>query len=518
MKFLQKILATLEKNELYFVVFVTGACVLIIEIAAVRILSPYFGNTIYTFSSIITTILLALSLGYFLGGRLADKSPSKLLFYQLIFASSIGVFLLLILSYLVLPSVAYYFSIISGPLITAVLLFLFPSFILGMLSPFVIKLEKDNYKKEGVGKISGNVFFASTLGSIAGSLLAGFVLIPRFGVDQIILGVGAALLSIGILGMFLAGAQKHKLKILIIAAIFASVAAGLFIKQQKIISENSVFVKDGVYEKIIIYDANLGGKPIRVMLLDRSYSGAMYLDSDDLVQTQSKYYELYKIFKPKISEALVIGGATYSIPKALISESPDIKVDVAEIEPEGYEIAKKYFRVPKSPRLTNYTADGRRFLHDTDKKYDLIFGDAYYSYYNIPAHLTTKEFFELARGRLTSEGVFIGNFIGVLDRNPPTLLFSQIKTFRQVFPNSYFFAVENPKSSEVQNFIFVGVAGEGKIDFESDEVKLSNNDLFQKLESKLIDVSSINLEKYQILTDNFSPVEYLTAEVYQSIN
>jgi len=130
----------MKKNILLITVFITGACVLVIEIVAVRILSPFFGNTIFTFSSVITVILAALSLGYYFGGRLADKRPSEKLFYSIIVVSGLTVFLLHILSLLVLPALSQQFSLMFGPLVASSLLFLLPAFLLGILSPFVIKL------------------------------------------------------------------------------------------------------------------------------------------------------------------------------------------------------------------------------------------------------------------------------------------------------------------------------------------------------------------------------------------
>jgi len=511
---MQELINLIKKNLLYIVIFVTGACVLIIEITAIRILSPYFGNTIYTFSSVITIILLALSIGYYSGGRLADKNPSKLIFYSLIFASSIGVFLLYISSYIILPAIGYYFSLSTGPLVTSFLLFLFPGLMLGMLSPFAIILKKNEDKKEGVGKISGNVFFYSTLGSIFGSLSAGFILIPKFGVDQIILGVAFVLLFVGILGMLTSGLKKHKAKLFVLILIVVTFSINIFITEKQSNAKNVVFVRDGVYEKITILDTYVNGQPARVFHMDKNNSGAMYLDSNELVHDYTKYYELYKIFKPDTRSTLVIGGASYSIPKALFESNNEINVEVLEIEPSNFELAKKYFKVPTDDRFTSYVADGRRYLHDTNKKYDLIFGDAYQSQYSIPAHLTTKEFFELSRAKLNKEGIFIGNFIGKLDREPPTLLFSQIRTFKQVYPNSYFFAVDSPEDDRVQNFIFVGFNSDRVVDFEAKAIKESQNELFLGLSEKLIDINDYDLFKFQILTDNYAPVEYLTKELF----
>src|ERR1700704_288459 len=120
----------ISQYMLLFVVFITGACILILEITATRVLSPYFGNTIYTVSSVITTILLALSFGYYVGGKLADKYPDVSFFYYIIFFSGITVSLLFLFDIFVLPLIAYIFPFIIGPLISSIILFFFPNFLL----------------------------------------------------------------------------------------------------------------------------------------------------------------------------------------------------------------------------------------------------------------------------------------------------------------------------------------------------------------------------------------------------
>ena len=133
-------------------VFITGAAVLIVEITATRILSPYFGNTIYTVSSVIGVVLAALSIGYYVGGIMSDKYPSLKIFFAIIVVSGFTVLLLRLLIYFSLPFLANNFSLISGPLISSLFLFFLPSFLLGTLSPYAIKLQQKSLEKEGVGK------------------------------------------------------------------------------------------------------------------------------------------------------------------------------------------------------------------------------------------------------------------------------------------------------------------------------------------------------------------------------
>lgn len=492
-------LKALANNMLPMAVFATGGSILISEIVATRVLSPFYGNTIFTVSSVISVILAALSLGYYTGGRLADRRPSLRWFFGIILLSGLVSLTLYFIGTLILPALSYAFGTLVGPLISSLLLFFLPAFLLGTLSPYAIKLQSLKFPEQGLGSVAGKIFFWSTLGSIIGSLLAGFALIPYFGVNQIIVTNGVVLFFLGLVPLLILGEKKYLNQSLIALVFLVGISLYLSYSTRK----NTVYSKDGVYEKITIYDGQFAGRPTRFLEQDRSSSGAMFLNSSDpkdLVYNYTKYYSLYKIFNPEIKNALVIGGGAYSIPKALLADLPNATVDVSEIEPSLFDIAKKYFGVEDNPNLRNYTEDGRRLLRDSAKKYDLIFGDAYYSLFSIPPHLTTQEFFNLVKEKLNKNGIFIVNTIGDLPREGSSLVLSEIKTFQSVFPNSYFFAVESPETINLQNIILVGYNGDEEINLD------------RSLRDKKIDLNRFDLASYPILTDNFSPVEYLTGQ------
>ena len=505
----------LKQNLLPISVFITGACVLIIEVVAVRILSPYYGNTIFTVSSVISVILAALSVGYYAGGKFADRHPSLRWFFRIILVSGLVLLAFHFLGIIILPILSMSLSFTIGPLVSSLFLFLPPALLLGALSPYAVKLQSVQFPEQGVGSVAGKIFFWSTLGSIIGSLLAGFILIPHFGIDHIIIATGIVLCILGFIPLAIFGFDKNHLFLSLFAGVFLT-AITLFAVQQ--MRGDVLYSKDGVYEKITIYDGTYAGRPARFFQQDRSGSGAMFLDSDDptdLVYDYTKYYSVYKVFKPDVQNALVMGGGAYSIPKVLLAELPNAAVDVSEIEPSLFNLAKEYFGVKDNSRLQNYIEDGRRLLRDSDKKYDLIFSDVYYSLFSIPAHFTTQEFFTIAKERLADNGVFIANLIGDLSRQQPSLVMSEIKTFQSVFPNSYFFAVESPEKTTLQNIILVGYTGSKKIDLSAAALLQNTNPIIRSLQNKAIDVDKFDLSPYQILTDNFSPVEYLTAKVLQ---
>ncbi len=495
----------IKKFTLPFVVFITGACILIIEVIAVRILSPYFGNTIFTFSSVISIVLMALSIGYFLGGRIADKYPEERIFFRIILLGSLSVFLLYFLNSFFLSSISYSLSIISGPIFLSFLLFFIPSFLLGMLSPFAIKLQKLRMKEEGIGTISGNIFFYSTLGSIFGSLLSGFFLIPHFGIDKIILSISAILFIISFIPLL--KMRIKKIDIIILLILIIGIVFLIFFEDKK--DENVIYQKDGVYERIKIYDGQYRKKPVRFLRQDKSFSAAMFIDSDELVFDYTKYYSIYEDLDIELKNVLAIGGGAYSVPKKILEESLKTNIDVVEIEPSLFDLGKKYFRIPDNQRLNNFVEDGRKFLFKTNKKYDLIFSDVYRSLYSIPIHFTTEEFFQIAKSKLSENGIFLANVIGNLSENANDFTLSEIKTFKKVFPNSYFLAVISPEYLDSQNMIFLGLNNEKKIDFNDEIIKNNQNEIIRNLSKKIINIDNFDFSKYTKLTDNFSPVEYL---------
>ncbi|MFA5127015.1 MAG: fused MFS/spermidine synthase [Patescibacteria group bacterium] len=504
-----------KKAGLLFTVFVTGAAVLVVEVLALRILSPYYGNTIFSASSVMGVILLALSLGYYWGGKLADRHPDFIWFFGIILLGALFIWLLQVFIKLLLPLIGYQMSIMWGPLVNSLIMFFVPSLLLGTLSPYAIKLQQVLHPEVGVGSLSGQAFFWSTCGSIVGSLLTGFVLIPRLGVDKIIIIVGSILVLLSLIPI-LFSTNKFKLKLIFVLAVLLVGAATYFLLNVFQPSTKVVYSHDGVYDRIVILDGQYNNRPTRFFLQDRNLSSGIFLDSQDdihdLAFDYSKYYVLYHLLNPLAKDFLVIGGAGYTLPKVFLSNPKASRVDVVEIEPALLDLAYKYFNLSKDDRLNNYVEDGRRFLAKSDSQYDVIFGDAFLSLYSIPAHLTTKEFFELAKQRLSKNGIFMGNFIGDLSMSKNSFILSELRTFQSVFSNTYVFAVKSPDFPNVQNIIVLGINGEQKIDFTDPDIKNSADPIIRSLSEHLVDLDGLALSQYTLLVDNYAPVEYLTAQ------
>jgi spermidine synthase len=499
-------------NSLYGIVFITGACVLVIEVLATRILTPYFGTTIFTISSVIGVVLAALSAGYYIGGRIADKAPNEKILFNTILISGFSVFGLQIINLYILPIGGYLLSMTVGPPVFSILLFFLPAFLLGTVSPYIVTLQHKRRSDEGVGKISGNVFFWGTIGSLLGTFLAGFYLIPTFGIKNIITGIALILITLGLLGLNSLWAKKGKapkLMIVLMLIIFS-----VWLSREATTPEKVIFSKDGKYDRIQIIDTEYNGSPARILMQDATLESAIYTSNRETAFAFNNYYELYKLVRPSIDRALVIGGGAMTIPRLIIENSPETEVEVVEIEPALFDISHKYFNVPKDERLHEIVEDGRRYLHSSTQEYDLIYLDAYRGW-SVPAHLTTIEFLELAKQRLSKDGVLIANLIGNIHVSEQTYAKTQIATWKQAFPNSLFFAAVDPDSPELQNLAAIGFNTDQAIDSSIDLPKIKEEGVLSTLNEHLIPLKDDEVLSDVIFTDDYAPVEWLLARDLQ---
>lgn len=502
-----------HKIALLLSVTLTGMSVLIIEIAATRMLAPYFGNSIFTISSVLGIVLAALGFGYYAGGRLADRKPSERWFFSLIAVAGFSVLLLQLLNAVLLPRIAYKLSLIDGPLVVSLLMFFLPALFLAMLSPFAIALLHARGAGQGVGHATGLVFFWSTLGSIAGALGTGFVLIPRWGIGDVVVGVGSGLVVLGVAGLVL---TRSLPRIVAVGIAILGLACGLALREIAALETRGVvYAADGLYDRIVIRDMPIGGRPARVLWQDHNVSGGVYLDDGGMAFDYTRYFELYRLFVPELRSALAIGGGAYNVPAAILRDSPHAIVDVAEIDPSLHSLARRYFALPEDARLRNHVVDGRRFLHDSAGGYDLIFSDAYRSFVSAPPQFATREFFALARDRLRPGGVLIANFYGGLAPDTRATIHAVLRTMREVFPQAYAFATIDPAGEALQNFILVGHNGAQRIDLRQAAAVAFSYPMLRDIAARELRPSEALLQAYPVLTDDHAPLEYYAASVIQ---
>lgn len=470
---------------------------MMLELTGSRVLAPYLGTSIFVWTSLIGIVLGSLSLGYFWGGKLADKNPS----YQ-------SLSLILIISALLTGLTTFFKEIIlnflyenitdlrTGAVVAATILFGPISVLLGMVSPYAIKLKMKDLKKSG--STAGNLYAISTIGSIVGTFLTGFFLLAYFGNTKLLL-ILAILLALLALLAYSQKFSKIKIAIVILLAIYFG---GLENIEAAFGKTGNIVDLDTLYNRVWIYedtDKNTGQQILKLGL-NKTSSSAMFLESDELVFEYTKFYNLAKHFKPDLKSALMIGGGAYSYPKEFLKQFPKANIDVAEIDPALTEIAKKYFRLKDSPRLKSYHEDGRTFLNRTENTYDVIFGDAFQAFYAIPHQLTTLEAITRMYDKLSKNGIVILNIISTIEGDTGKFLQAQYKTFKEIFPQVYIFPVQYPENEQVlQNIMLVALKSKQPPTFTNLDPDL--NQYLKHLWKNEIP------QDIPILTDDFAPVD-----------
>lgn len=492
----------IKKYVLELAVFICGAVVMIFELVGSRILSPYFGTSIFIWTSLIGIILGSLSLGYYLGGKIADKKPNFSRLSLIIFLSSVFIGLTILIKDSLLVFLQINFSDIRiSSIIASLILFLPASVLLGMVSPYAVKLKLNSLNTSG--STVGNLYAISTAGSIIGTFLSGFYLIPHFGTNKLLIILSMTLIIVS-LSLSIKKFIKIKIFVFTIMIISWPVLNGL----NHLLEEKGFIDIDTAYNRIWIYDYNNQdtNKSEKMMEIGGALNSSMFLDSDELANEYSKYYHLAKIFNPDFKTTLMIGGGGYSYPKDFLLKYPEATIDVVEIDPKVTELAKKYFRLKENPRLTIYHEDGRIYLNKTQKKYDIIFGDAFSSYYSLPYQLTTKEAIQKKFDILNDNGVIIINIISSIKEEKGQFLRAEYATYKNIFPQVYLFPVTNPNDGDkVQNIMLVALKSKKDPIFNNTDPKL--NEYLQHLWKGEVDMDM------PILTDDYAPVDYYISKI-----
>jgi len=435
----------IHKYILEMTVFICGAVVMTFEFVGSRVLGPYFGTSIFVWTSLIGIILGSLSLGYYFGGKIADKKPSINKLSLIIFLSAISIGLTIFLKdFLLIFLQASVLDIRISSVVASIILFLPASVFLGMVFPYVAKLKLNNLNISG--STIGNLYAISTSGSILGTFFSGFYLIPYFGTNQLLI-----ILFITLIIVSLVLSMKENIKIKLSIFIMVVISWFVFDVFNHVAIKNDFlnFIDiDTAYNRIWIYDHNdlKTNKLVKIMGINNENHSSMFLESDELVQEYTKYYHLARHFNPGFRETLMFGGGGYSFPKDFLLKYPEATIDVVEIDPIVTELAKKYFNLEENPRLNIYHEGGRIYLNKTQKKYDVIFGDAFSSRYSIPYQLTTKEAVQKQFDILKENGVIILNIISAVEGEKSKFLQAEYATYKNIFPQVYLFPVRDPNN------------------------------------------------------------------------
>jgi spermidine synthase len=485
-----------EVCMLEVVVFLCGAVVMVLEMVGSRVLAPYLGSSIIVWTSLIGIILGSLSIGYWWGGLKADKNPNCRGLSLIIALASLLVGCIAITKSFVLDFLQdYTTSVHIASVVAAFVLFAPPSILLGMVSPYAVKLKLISLEKSG--NTVGRLYAISTIGSIFGTFLGGFYLIAFFGSTRILYILAIVLIATSLVAFL--GDKKLKLAALVLFMVLMA-AAGSYESYRASLGFYDV---DTNYNRIILYDAKTANAgAVRIMTTHpKAIQSAMELDAPkELFLPYSRYYDLVSLFKPDPGGFLILGGGGYSYPKYALDKYPKATIDVVEIDPQVTELARKFFFLEENPRLTIFHEDARCFLRKTSRKYDAVLVDVFNSHYSVPFHLTTVETAKALYDRLADDGVVILNVLSRMDGRQGRFLRAEYATYGAVFKHVDLFAVSSPEDGSIwQNFMLVASKSGKEPDIPGADSPL--REFFNHTWKEPVDAD------VPILTDDFAPVD-----------
>ena len=385
-------------------VFGAGTGSLATEIAASRLLAPYFGSSTIVWANLIGIVLAGLALGYWLGGRIADRRPQPRLLGLIVLAAAVWV--------AITPFVARPFldaavgnlddasaGAVIGSFFAVLLLFAPAVVLLGMVSPFAIRLAISDV--ETAGAVAGRFYALSTAGSLLGTFVPALIAIPLAGTQRTLLGT-AVLLALS--ASFLLGR-----KVLVLAAVLAALVAvppGAVKAEPGLLHE-----EDSLYQFIQVVERPDGR---RILRLNEGVAVHSVWRPETVLTggVWDAFLALPPLLDRPLRSVAILGNAAGTTARALGVFYPDARVDGVELDPAVSRVGREYFGMDDNPRLTVHDADARPFLRRTDERYDLIVVDAYHQPY-VPFYLATREFFRLARERLEPGGILALNVASV---------------------------------------------------------------------------------------------------------
>lgn len=387
-------------------VFGAGIGALATEITASRLLAPYFGSSTVVWANLIGIVLAALALGYWLGGRVADRRPDRRLLGWIVLTAAVFV--------AVIPFAAKPFldltvegldsasaGAVVGSFLAVLLLCSPPVVLLGMVSPFSIRLAVTSIATAGA--VAGRLYALSTAGSLLGTFLPALVLIPAIGTQRTFLVVAVLLAATS---CFMLGARY-----LLVTALLA----GLLVVQPGAIKGEKGLIHEetSAYQYIAVVQRPDGR---RVLHLNEGVAiHSVWRPHTVLTGGEwDAYLALPPLLGRPLRRVAILGNAGGTSARALGVYYPDATIDGVELDPAVTRVGREYFGLDDNPRLTVHNVDARPFLRSTDTTYDLIVVDAYRQPY-VPFYLATREFFRLVRDHLAPGGIVALNVAAVPD-------------------------------------------------------------------------------------------------------
>ncbi len=441
---------------LRLIVFLCGASLMSLEMVAARVLAPSMGNSIYVWGSVISSVMVALSLGYWLGGHAADRWGASRVLPVVIAGAS--------LSTVIAPSVA---SVVvpwaadlgprAGSLVAAALVFFVPSLLMATVSPLGVRLAA--VRMEHIGRSAGGLYAVSTAGSIVGTIATAFWLIPLLSIGPLIVWTGFLLGAVALLALGLSArtallapeAERYAPRELparaVVSVALALVLAGVAVGGVALagtgsavtneLGETVLMRADTQYHRVTVTEDD----EARHLRFDRSHQSAIYLDDEyESAIRYPDYLHLALAVRPEPERVLVLGLGGGTVVKRMWRDYPDVRIDAVEIDPVVVDVAERYFGLPEDERVRVFVEDARRYVQRCEETYDIVMIDAYYAD-GLPFHLTTREFFDEVDGVLAPGGVVAYNVISSVEGERSELFRSMYRTAQESWDRLWVFPI-----------------------------------------------------------------------------
>ena len=391
--------STARRRAPLTLVFLAGTGSMATEICASRLLAPFFGSSTVVWANIIGLILAALALGYWLGGRLADRRPSaRLLGFIVLGAAALIAALPFVARPFLDSSIGGLASLsvgaVVGSFFASLALFAPPVVLLGMVTPFAVRLAVTDVAAAGV--VAGRVFALSTAGSLLGTFVPALVTIPLVGTQRTLLGAATV---VALAAALLLG--RRWLLAAVAVALLLALPPGLVKPEPGVIYEG-----ESRYQFIEVVQQGSGAHEVRYLYLNEGY--AVHSEwRPDTVFTGGEwdmFLTLPALLGHPAHRVVMLGDAAGTTARAFDALYPTVAYDGVELDPQVTAVARRYFGMAGLRNLTVTTADARPYLQATHRRYDLIMVDAYRQPY-VPFYLATQQFFALCRKRLAPGGI-----------------------------------------------------------------------------------------------------------------
>jgi spermidine synthase len=487
----------------------SAACGLVVEIVAGRMVAPYLGMSLYTWTAIISVVLAGFSVGHWIGGCLAGQSPDaarRAVAWSLIAAAASTALALVLIRVVAPATTGLALPPVPTVLIVTGALFFLPSLFVGIPSPILTKLAVDEVSPSEAGGVIGAFYAIGAVGSIVGTLAAGFIFISWLGVTMTLLIVAILYLAQA-LALFL-GTPRGTSQALTLPLIFVALAAlALGYTGSRLRAFEEPCRVGSAYYCVRVFDvSNEHGTPARVMVLDHLGHGINLRDHPQ--RLVSPYVELHDILarihagRHTPFRVFFIGGGAYTLPRAWAAARPDARLTVAEIDPFVTQTAISELWLETGPRITPLHRDARVALtNEPEKHFDIIVGDAFHDIVG-PPHLVTAEFFQLTAARLKADGIYLMNVVD--DRDRPRLALSIRRAMLPAYPHVEVW--HSNETGERTTFTLAGLAR--PTPYADLPSRTSPGVRFRPIPRSHLDALSADL-KAVLLTDDYAPVDRL---------